>query len=277
MVLITTAALLCSSLLVPYFCVGSEYSDFSDKIYGTGIPLIVYQRKRKAPKPGRDSARASAVASRTVDTMSDGAIADLVTVETVKGEASLTWGGRFAARVTDKTQGWGYSDVQAQAEKHARGAMASGLVSNMSGDVEVASVHAKLQRTQSARVGGKALRIRDVLRVVVRLAPPHSQAVAHPPPRTALCCHASRALAPLTHSIVCLFDPPLQVGTLGSEEASWPEHVESLSSETRFSLIGINASQQGERNMLTLEAASVGERAVLVRVPSSAPPSCAMR
>ena len=256
----------------------SEYGKFSENLQGTGVPLIIYQRQRKA-KVGRDSARASASGAGGAGgrdaTMTDGAIADLVTLEIVKGETSLTWGGRFAT-LADKTQGWGFNDVQRRAEAQARETMADAV--QKSGDPAEAKVHQKLQRTNSTRVGGKALRMQQVNRVVVRVKPKPPGAICRCPP---LSCLLGRHPDPIRSSDMSPLpallapSPPLfcrslrQVGTLGSEEASWPEHLESLSSETRFSLIGANASH-GERTLLTLEAASVQERAVLVSGGSAA-------
>jgi hypothetical protein len=143
--------------------------------------------------------------------MTDGAIADLVTLEIVKGETSLTWGGRFAT-LADKTQGWGYNDVQRRAEAQARETMADAV--QKSGDSAEAKVNQKLQRTNSTRVGGKALRMQQVNRVVVRVKP--AGAICRCPP---LSCLLGRHPDPIQSdmpqplllgplSVLCLPPPP---------------------------------------------------------------------
>lgn len=192
----------------------SEYGKFSENLQGTGVPLIIYQRQRKA-KVGRDSARASASGAGGGGgrdaTMTDGAIADLVTLEIVKGETSLTWGGRFAT-LADKTQGWGFNDVQRRAEAQARETMADAV--QKSGDPAEAKVHQKLQRTNSTRVGGKALRMQQVNRVVVRVKPKPPGAICRCPP---LSCLLGRHPDPIRSSdnlnpspcFACPLSPPL--------------------------------------------------------------------
>ena len=58
----------------------------------------------------------------------------------------------------------------------------------------------------------------------------------------------------------------MQVGVLGDETASWPQHLEPLTDETRFSLLFNGAA--GERALVTMEAKNARERLAVVRFAS---------
>ena len=106
-----------------------EFENYMERIHEEGLRLIVYQKKRKG--------KISAEERGDVGTP----IAELVTVEHIKGQLSLTWGGRLKLQISDQRQLFGVSDVHRRLDQG--------------------------RSERSARVGGKAQRLRDVHRIIV--------------------------------------------------------------------------------------------------------------
>eukprot|EP00937_MAST-01D_sp_MAST-1D-sp2_P005451 g5451.t1 len=115
----------------------AEYDDFTNRLHGQdgqgGLRLLVYHRNSR---------------SKTQAASLGDAVAELVTLENVKGHMSLTWGGQLKLQVADQRGLWGTSDVHQRVQMHSRRQQGSA-------------------RHLSARVGGQAQRLRDVHRVVV--------------------------------------------------------------------------------------------------------------